>query len=236
VLEAHGRVERWSSAGGIRAHARTGGLLVRTRFPGNRLADYDLTVAVREPRAEFEPFPEAGRRAVFETEGVRVEDSSGDVLATRNRPRSAFTGLSGLRRNLRWDALDATYFGGYAMWNYLVTPYLLTRDGMAVREGEPWTEGGETWRRLEVDFPPDLDTHSPHQTFYIDGGGLIRRHDYTAEVIGRWARAAHYCTHHREFDGLVFPTRRRVLPRGIGGRALPGPTLVWIELDRVEVT
>jgi hypothetical protein len=236
VLDAHGGLERWRAASRIRVHGRTGGLLVRTRFPGNKLAEYDLQVSVHEPRSEFSPFPEAGTRALFEAGGARLEADDGQVLASREDPRTAFSGLEGLRRNLRWDPLDATYFAGYAMWNYLATPYLLTREGVDVAEGEPWTEGGERRRRLEVDFPPGLDTHSAHQTFFVDDGGLIRRHDYTAEVIGGWAKAAHYCGDHREFDGLVFPTRRRVVPRGPGNRALPGPTLVRIDLDRIAVT
>jgi hypothetical protein len=235
VLEAHGGLERWRAASEIRAHVRTGGFLVRTRFPGNRMADYELRVTVDEPRSEFNPFPDAGKRTVFEAGGVRLEDEGGGVLSGRDDPRSVFSGLAGLRRNFRWDALDATYFAGYAMWNYLTTPYLLTREGMRVEEGERWTEGGEDWRRLEVDFPAAIPTHSPHQTFFVDAAGLIRRHDYTAEVIGGWAKAAHYCFDHREFDGLVFPTRRRVVPRGPGDRGFPGPTLVRIELDRVSV-
>jgi hypothetical protein len=236
VLEAHGGLERWRSAREIRVHARSGGFLLRTRFPGNRMAEYDLRVTVAEPRAEFSPFPEAGKRTVFELGSARVEEGDGEVIEARDDPRSAFSGLAGVRRNFRWDPLDATYFAGYAMWNYLTTPFLLTRDGMTVREGEPWTEGEETWRRMVVEFAPALDTHSRGQTFFVDRSGLIRRHDYTAEPVGGWARAAHYCFDHREFDGLVFPTRRRVVPRGLRDRALPGPTLVRIDLDRVAVT
>jgi hypothetical protein len=204
-------------------------------MPGNRLADYRLTVDVREPRAVLDPFPSDGERGVFERGEARIETQRGEVVAARRAARSVFTGLSGLRRNLRWDALDSTYFAGYAMWNYLTTPLLLMRDGVRVDEGEPWPEGGEEWRRLQVDFPHDLDTHSAHQTFYVDPSGLVRRHDYTAEVVGGWAKAAHLLADHREFHGLTFPTRRRVRPRGPGNRVLPGPTLVWIDLDEVRV-
>jgi hypothetical protein len=49
-------------------------------------------------------------------------------------------------------------------------------------------------------------------------------------VFGAWARAKHVCSDHQKFDGLVFPTRRRVTPRG-----LPGPMLVWIDVDSVSV-
>lgn len=235
VLEAHGGVERWSTTKRITARERVGGLLPRTRMPGNRFADAKVTVDVDERRVSFDPFPGPGRIGVFEPGQVRIETADGEVLESRIDPRRSFSGLAGLRRNLRWDALDAAYFAGYAMWNYLTTPLLLTRQGVEVREGGPWRESGEPWRRLEVSFAPGLDTHSARQTFYVDAGGLIRRHDYTAEVVSGWARAAHYVDGHREFDGLVFPTRRRVVPRGRRNRSLRGPTLVWIELDEVSV-
>jgi hypothetical protein len=153
----------------------------------------------------------------------------------RRNPRAAFAGLSGLRRNVRWDALDAAYFAGYAWWNYLSTPILLTRDGVTVTEGDTWPEAGEQWRRLEVSFPADIHTHSQRQTFYVDAAGLIRRHDYVAQPVGRWARAAHYCDDHRDFSGLVFPTRRRVRPRGPGGRSLPHPILVALDIDHIDI-
>ncbi len=235
VLEAHGGAERWGRARTIHARARTGGLLLRTRVPGTRLADYQLSVDVAEPRAVLDPFPRPGERGVFDRGEVRIETAAGEVVASRAQPRSAFSGLGGIRRNLRWDVLDATYFGGYAMWNYLTTPYLLTREGVEAAEGEPWNERGQAWRCLDVDFPPGLDTHSRRQRFYFDAAGRLRRHDYVAEVVGGWAKAAHLCDRHVECDGLVFPTSRSVRPRGPGNRVMGAPTLVWIELDDLRV-
>jgi hypothetical protein len=235
VLEAHGGLERWRSAVAIDARIRSGGLLLATRMPGNRLSSYRIRVEVGKPYAVCRPFPREGQRAVFDRGRVRIETEAGDVVASRDDPRAAFFGLAGLRRNFRWDALDATYFAGYALWNYLTTPLLLTRDGVRVAEGRPWRQADQEWRRLEVDFPPDHDTHSAHQTFYADSSGLIRRHDYTAEVVGGWARAAHRLSGHRQVDGLTFPTRRWVRPIGLRNRALPGPTLVWLEIDALRV-
>ena len=235
VIEAHGGLDRWRAARMIQARARCGGLLLRTRVPGNRFADYRLSVEGAEPRAVLDPFPTEGQRAVFDRGESRIEDDRGRVLAARSDPRPAFFGRSGLRRNLRWDPLDSAYFAGYAMWNYLTTPLLLARDGVRVTDGEPWLGDGEQWQRLEVDFPAGLDTHSPHQTFYVDSRRLLRRHDYVAEVVGRWARAAHYCDDHAEAGGLVFPTRRWVRPIRPGNRSLSFPTMVWIELSELEV-
>jgi len=235
VLEAHGGLERWRAARQIRARVRSGGLLLRTRVPGTRFADYLITAGLDERRSVAEPFPREGNRAVFDGGAARIETTDGEVVESRADPRPEFFGRSGLRRNLRWDALDSTYFAGYAMWNYLTTPYLLTRDGVEASEGEPWFQDGERWHRLEVTFPPGLDTHSPRQSFYFDDRGLLRRHDYVAEVVGGWAHGAHYCTDHVEADGLVFPTRRRVRPIGPRNRSLPFPTLVWLELSEIEV-
>jgi hypothetical protein len=235
ALEAHGGAGRWREARTVSARVRSGGLMLRTRVPGNRFADYRLTADLHEPRAILDPFPRPGERAVFEHGAVRIETSDGETLESRLEPRREFFGLSGLRRNLRWDALDAAYFAGYAMWNYVATPHLLTRREVELREGEEWSEAGEIWRRLEARFGAGIDTHSSRQTFYFDARGLLRRHDYTAEVVGRWARAAHYCDEHARAGGLVFPTRRRVVPVGIANRSLPGPILVSLQLSDLHV-
>jgi hypothetical protein len=237
VLEAHGGRQRWASARTIRGTVRSGGLLIRTRVPGSRLAKGRIEVRVGEPFASASPFPSQGRRGVFDHGAVRIETLDGEVLESRERPRELFSGRSGLRRNLRWDALDFAYFAGYAWWNYLNVPYLLARVGVRVREIEPWRGPGstQTWRRLEARFPADLDTHSPQQVFYYDGELRLRRHDYTAEVVGGWARAAHMCADHVEAGGLLFPTRRWVRPVGPRNRPLPAPTLVSLELSEIEV-
>ena len=235
VLEAHGGLQRWREARTVQARVRTGGLLIRTRVPGNRFADYHLTVHVQEPRTVFDPFPRDGQRGVFERRAARIESRDGEVLSSRADARAAFFGRSGLRRNLRWDPLDSVYFAGYAMWNYLTTPYLLTREGVEVSDRDTWQQGGETWRRLDATFSPDIDTHSPRQTFYFDALGCLQRHDYVPEVIGRWARAAHYCADHVQAGGLVFPTRRWVHPLGPEYRSLPFPTLVSLQLTDLRV-
>ncbi len=200
-----------------------------------------VAVELDQMRTRLEPIPSNGRVAVFDAGEVRLETSAGDVLESRTDPRSLFFGRSGIRRNLRWDMLDATYFAGYAWWNYLSAPLLLTRDDVEVTAGQLWQEPGVDgrWQRLEASFaraPTSvLATHSPRQTFYFDEDGLLRRHDYVAEVVGGWARAAHYCDAHAEAGGLVFPTRRRVRPVGPANRSLPAPTLVALDISEIEV-
>jgi hypothetical protein len=219
ALEAHGGLERWRTAEEVVAELRSGGFALASKLVAGPLRRYEARASVAEPRTVLDPYPSPGQRGVFAGDQVWIESAdSGERLARRSDPRRLFPGL---RRRVWWDRLDALYFAGYALWNYLTTPYLLTRPGVEVRE-----EG----RHLHVTFPPQLPTHSREQTFQLDEQGLIVRHDYTAEVFGGWAKAKHECHEHRQFDGLVFPTRRRVTPRN-----LPFPTLVWIEVDSVRV-
>jgi hypothetical protein len=224
AIEAHGGLDAFQSKSEIRARIRSGGFaLVSKRGRRGVLADYETTIDTREPRTVIEGYPREGRRGVFESERVWIESNGGEVLAERRDPRSV---IRSFRRNLWWDQLDLLHFAGYALWNYFNAPFLFTRPGFETSE----LDG----RRLHVRFPPDIPTHSRDQTFYFDESGLLTRLDYTAEVFGNWARAAHLCEEHREYDGVVFPTRRRVYPRRRDGRPRPRPTIVWIDVESVS--
>jgi hypothetical protein len=215
VLAAHGGREAWESTTEVSAHLHTGGFALRWKRVGEPFPDYRATVSMHAPRTVIEPYPgPPGARGIFERDHVRIEDASGATIDGRADMRRRFPGL---RRRLWWDPLDALYFAGYALWNYFTTPLLLTR-----------CEVEERGRTLEVIFPPEIPTHSRRQLFHFDETGLLTRLDYTAEVFGRWARGRHECRAHRSFDGLVFPTSRRVT---FG--ALPRPTIIWIEVDDV---
>lgn len=101
VLDAHGGLQRWRAAETVHGRVRTGGLLLRTRVPGNRFADYRITVHVQQARTVLDPFPRDGYRGVFESGQVRIESHDGAVISSRAHPRAAFFGRSGLRRNIR---------------------------------------------------------------------------------------------------------------------------------------
>jgi hypothetical protein len=224
AIEAHGGMERFEAASEIRAHLRSGGFALASHGKGRALRDYEATIHTREPRTVFDAYPKPGSRGVYEPERVRIESDAGEPLAERHDPRSYFRGS--VRRNLWWDHLDLLYFAGYALWNYACSPFLLARPGFETEE----IGAGE----LRVSFPPDVPTHSREQTFHFDEDGLLTRLDYTAEVFGSWAKAAHLCAEHREFDGIMVPTRRRVYPRRRDGRPRPRPTLVWIDVVSVS--
>jgi hypothetical protein len=231
AIAAHGGMDRWRQLRTLRVRFSAGGLLFAAKGQRRALDDVEALVDVTRPRTTLVPYPSPGRRGVFEPERVWIEADRGELLEERQQPRAAF---GRVRQRLWWDRLDVLYFAGYALWNYLCLPFLLARPGFVLAEIEPWTEGGERWRRLRVTFPADVPTHSPRQVFHFDARGLLRREDYTADIVTSRARVAHYCFDHQAFSGLVVPTRRRVVPRRADGRALAGPTLAWLEVHAVE--
>jgi hypothetical protein len=233
AIAAHGGAELWAGAREISAQISSGGFAFAAKLQGSAVRGVEVRVSTEGQHVTFSPFPRAGQRGVFEADGsVRIETDTGEVLERREHPRSRF---GDLRHKLWWDRLDILYFGCYAMWTYVSAPFVFAREDYAVRELEPWREHGEQWRRLAVRFPAGVHTHCAEQVFHIDSSGLIRRHDYTAEPIGRWARAAHYCHEHTPFDGLVLPVRRRVFPRRRDGRSRSWPRLVWIDVEDAAV-
>jgi hypothetical protein len=211
---------------------RCGGFAFTMRFQRRALALFRGVISTAEPHTVLTPYPREGQRGVFDRGAVRIESESGDTIAERANPRPEF---GRLRRNLWWDDLDLLYFAGYALWNYLSTPFLFQRQGFELDEVEPWREDGEEWRRLRVIFPDDVPTHSKEQEFYFDESGRLKRLDYTAEVFGGWAKAAHYCHDHKDFSGLLIPTRRRVFPRKPNNLPRSRPTIVWIDIESVAV-
>lgn len=236
VIEAHGGLARWRDVNEVSAHIRVGGALMAAK--GKRrdhFSDCRVTVATAEQRVTTEPYPHPGSTGVFDAGAVRILDRGGRVVAEREDGRSPFFGLSGLARKLWWSDLDALYFSSYAMWNYLNTPFMLSGDGYGVVEGEEAEVEGRRCRRLDVTFPEPVHAHSRRQSFYFDDEGMLRRNDYTAQVVGGFARGAHFASGHRAFDGIVFPTSRLVLLRAPGGRPLPAPAVVTIELDSIAL-
>lgn len=191
-------------------------------------SDAHLTINTRSPETTLHDYPAPGRRAVLRgTDRVEILDEAGDVIEIRHDPRAYFRATPWKP----WDAINFAYFCGYAMWNYLTLPFLLLSPGVQVRS----VCRGPERIVLDVRFPPGIPTHSRDQRLHFDGAGRLRRHDYTAEVVGGWASAVHLCSDYRMFDGLWLPATRRVYPRGPFGRPLPGPTLVAVDIHDVRI-
>jgi len=231
AIEAAGGMEYWNSLTAVEAEISAKGFLfLAKRRPV--LERVRMRASTTEPRFVFHDFPKPGQTAeLIGNSEVRILDSEGRVVARRENPRQAFRGI---RRLFKWDELDFIYFGGYATWNYLTAPFLLMRKGFTIETLAPLDGKAGRLTRLLVTFPDDIPTHSREQVFYFDDERLLQRIDYTAEVVGTWAHAAHFCREFRSFGRLKAPTHRRVLPLPFGLRPLPGPTLVELEVHDIR--
>jgi hypothetical protein len=221
---------RWRQFEYASAHLRTSGVLWALKQQSGVLDDVRVRVALHREWASHAPFVEPTWRTSFEPHRVAIETTDGQVVDERVAPRKAFA-----RHTLStpWDRLHLAYFAGYAMWTYLTAPFLFAADGVDAVELEPWQEEGEVWRRLQVTLPPGLATHGTVQTFYVGPDGLLKRHDYDAEVLGG-TPAAHYLYEYRQISGIEVPTKRRVYGRGPDGVPAPEPVVVSIDLRDVE--
>ncbi len=231
ILQAHGGRALWESLDVLEVELAAWGFL----FTAKRIAlrpRLRMSIGVQRMEVILHDYPQAGQRTVLLPDSsLQQWDAQGQLLQTRTAARAQFHRL---RRQLYWDELDFAYFCAYAMWNYMTMPWLLSRPGVAVQAVENTPSPGLC--QLRVEFPPDMVTHSPVQRFYFDEHWHLCRHDYTAEVVGGWAKAAHMCSAYRTFDGLLpLPTCRRVFPTLLGSGPLPWPTLVGLDIHSVQL-
>jgi len=220
AIEAYGGADRWRRARRAEARVTMSGLLFHVKWrhlpPGAR-----ITVDLARPFARLQPIDRGGRTGVLDGLDVRLEDATGAVRGRRAEARRLFPYAG--HRVLYWDALDLTYFLGYAFWAYFALPVLLQRDDIAWREIEDGL--------LEARFPAHLPRHSEVQRFHFDRAtGLLARNDYVAEVFGPWAWGANVVQEHKEWEGVPYPSRRRVTPRKEDGSCKARPTMIGMQI------
>lgn len=231
AIAAHGGWERWQQLRKLTAHVSVGGAMWHVKGWPDVFANARVTIEPHRQHVEFSPFVDVGRHSVYEPERTAIVTDDGGLIEERQRPREAFEGHVVMTP---WDAQNLIYFSGYAMWTYLTTPFLFRLPGFEVEEVEPWDENGETWRRLKVTFPPGVHSHSTEQTFYFDVSGLLRRHDYSVEIMGGTS-SANYASEPKTFDGLIYPTKRRVYAVGLDNKPLLDRVAVAIDIHTIDV-
>lgn len=231
AVKAHGGIERWNQLNKVSADIAVGGAMWHLKGWPGVLADSHVTVKTRQPYTEYSPFVKSDQKSVFEPARTAIVTAAGEVIDTRESPRQAFEGH---KIPTPWDIQHVIYFSGYAIWTYLTTPFLFTLPGFKSEEVEPWNENGELWRGLNVTFPLEYPSHSAEQTFYFDESGLLRRHDYSVEVMGGTS-SANYASEHKTFGGIVFPTKRRVYSKAPDNRPVLDRVIVAIDLKNIEV-
>jgi hypothetical protein len=206
AVDAHGGRRRWEEKSWFSATASITGAIWELKGKAGLLADVVLEGETRDQRLKITPFPWPGRYATWEPYRQTIETSEGLLVAQRRDRATSFTDLT---RQSIWDDLQVACFAAEANWTYFVAPFIFTRPDFSVDETEPWREDGEVWRRLVITYPDSIVAHTRQQTYCFDQHGLIRRLDYTVDVLGG-SPAVDYPSEYRAFDGIKVPTRRRV--------------------------
>ena len=150
IVEAHGGFDRWRRFNRVVATIVTGGTLWGMKSLTQDQDPRRMSVSLHEEVSSVAPFGDPDWHTEFTPDRVAILRDDGTVVAERRDPRTSFAGHE---MTTPWDPLHRAYFNGYALWTYLTTPFLLTMDGVQVTEGQPWTEGSETWRVLRARFP-----------------------------------------------------------------------------------
>ncbi|HVZ75271.1 MAG TPA: hypothetical protein VHJ20_22995 [Polyangia bacterium] len=229
AIERHGGWAAWRRFGGLSLTLESlTGLVPEKKgigdsFPRPTRAE----VWPHRERVTFDDFPAAGRRGVFSAGQVQIV-SGATILEARADPRATFEGS---RKARLWSPIDAVYFFGYALSHYHALPFSLV-DGrpLGVRRAR---SAGRVLTGVEVALPASLATHSRRQTFFFDDDGLLRRHDYVAEIIGWWARGAHRWEDFVDVAGLPVARHRHVVLR-IGAREVPSAVALDARFSRAE--
>ena len=126
------------------------------------------------------------------------------------------------------------YFVGEALWTYLNTPFLYTQEGFVTEEIAPIEVEGEVWRRLQVTFPDRVKSHTRTQISCFGPNGLLRRHDYTVDILGG-ATGLNYASDYRDIGGIIIPTKRRIFAFEGDYEPVWDPLLVRIDMGEITL-
>jgi hypothetical protein len=228
ALAAHGGLSRWNRFTSLTATASITGALWRVKSTADLLTQVSVEALLQEQRVTTH-LVGRNKRLVFTPQRVASETEDGHLLEARDEPRSAFRGH---RQDTPWDILHVAYFNSYALWTYLTIPFLYTYPGFVTEELLPWHEDGETWRPLKATFPDSVASHTREQVSYFGEDGLLRRHEYTVDVMNG-ARGVNYASDYREADGILVPTKRRVYAYDDRKNKIPAPLLVAIDFGDI---
>lgn len=230
AVQAHGGLDRWRQINSIRVVASITGAIWFVKGQGDVLKDVVLTADTRIERLKVD-FPGQDKRAIFEPERIVVQRGEGTVIAARDDPEKSFAGQ---QRETPWDEVHVIYFVGEALWTYLNTPFLYTQDGFSTEEIAPIDVDGEIWRRLQVTFPDHIKSHTRTQVSCFGPDGLLRRHDYTVDILGG-ATGLNYASEYRDVGGIILPTNRRIYAFEGDYQPVWDPLLVRIDMGAITL-
>lgn len=225
AIEAYGGKELWENAIFIEAEVSVKGLA----FTLKRRPFFDhakLRMEIDKPYSILSPIGKnKDISGILDGQDVRLEDENSEIVAERKNAREHFPFG---RRLFYWDELDMAYFANYAFWNYFTLPRLL------MNENIEWTEKSDGF--LIAKFPKTIPTHNEIQEFHFDKKtGRLIQHNYTAEIISGFAKAANVVIEHSKNDTSLFTSLRRVTPRTKKGKPLMKPILIEIKVHNYKL-
>ena len=230
ALKAHGGLERWNRIKSIQVAASITGAIWFVKGKGDVLKNVVLTAETQKERLIVD-FPGQDTLAIFEPGRIVIETANGTLIEARDNPEKSFEGQ---QRETPWDDIQVIYFVGEALWTYLNAPFLYAREGFTTEEIESIQVEGETWRRLKVTFPDNVKSHTKEQISCVGPDGLLRRHDYTVDILGG-ATGLNYASDYRNVEGIMVPTKRRVYAYEGDYQLVKEPLLVAIDMGEITV-
>jgi hypothetical protein len=230
ALEAHGGLERWNQAKSIKIKASITGAIWYLKSKPEYLKNIVMTADAKTERVVTE-FPGQDKRSIFEPYRIVMEKLDGTVIETRDEPEKSFEGQ---QRETPWDDIHVAFFSSEALWTYLTTPFLYTYPGFQTEEIASIQAENETWRRLKVIFPDCVKSHTREQISCFGPDGLLRRHDYTVDILGG-ATGLNYASDYRDVDGIIFPTKRRIYAWEGDYQLVKEPLLVGIDMSEITL-
>jgi hypothetical protein len=229
AVEAHGGIDRWNKLKTVTARLSSTGAIWHIKGRPDVLKDIEMELSLQEQKVVTHYLGE-NRRTIFVPGEIVSESEDGKLFERRMNPRASFEGQT---RETPWDDIHVAYFQSEALWTYLTTPFLYTYPGLVTEELSPWEENGEIWRRLKVTFPDNVTSHTREQISYFGPDGLLRRHEYTVDILGG-ASGLNYAADYKDFNGIMVPTTRRIYSYDADKKKVPEPLLVAIDFRSVS--
>jgi hypothetical protein len=231
ALKAHGGLERWNKVKSIKMQASITGAIWYLKGKPDYLKNIVITADARAERVITE-FPGQDKRSIFQPDRIVMEKIDGTPIETRGDPEKSFEGQ---QRETPWDDIHVAFFSSEALWTYLTTPFLYTYEGFKTEEIASIQVETETWRRLKVSFPDCVKSHTREQISCFGPDGLLRRHDYTVDILGG-ATGLNYASDYRDVDGIIVPTKRRIYAWEGDYQLVEEPLLVAIDMGEITLT
>lgn len=230
AIEAHGGMERWKKVKSINAEMSITGAIWYVKSRPDVLKSVFIEAETQKERLVM-LFSGEDKKTIFEPELISIRLGADDEYQHWNSPKKSFAGHA---LDTPWQDVHVAYFSGEAVWTYLTSPFLYTYPGFLTKEIEPWEENGEVWRRLKIIFPDNIASHTKEQVSYFGPDGLLRRHDYTVDILGG-ATGANYASGYQNINGIMIASDRKIFAyQGNDHDVIKDPLLVSIEMSSIS--